>query len=232
MSRRSRPQGTFKVELGESFDADTRSSASFHTLRYNFKPASVAWSQTGRVRVRDREVDLQIDGADDGDETTVFQGNVDEYKSTDCMLICGPDGKWRLERLCKNYKNLTASRSAGAALGRTSAADAGQEPAAASSAAGEAGDDDDGDVDEDELFGEDDEAAEEQAPPAPPAARPVVPPAAPAPAPTPKPKPKPKAAPIPAPAPTPTPAQPVMGIQLQTAADLSDSVSDSLSDSE
>ena len=217
-SSRARPEGTYKVELGESFEADTRSSVAFHTLRYNFKPSAVAWSQTGKVRVHGKDVDLQIDGADDGDETTVFHGTVDEYKPTDCMLICGPDGKWRLERLSKNYKNLKVSRGAGAALGRTSAADAGQEPAAAAAA-----EDDDDDIDEDELFGEDDEAAEEQAP-APPVSRAAVPTAAPAPAPAPTP------ALAPAPAPAPAPAQPVMGIQVQ--AELSDSVSDSLSDSD
>ena len=220
-SSRSRPQGTFKVELGESFDADTRSSVAFHTLRYNFKPSAVAWSQTGRVRVHEREVDLQIDGADDGDETTVFHGNVDEYKSTDCMLICGPDGKWRLERLSKNYKNLTASRSAGAALGRTSAADAGQEPAAAAPA-----EEEDDDVDEDELFGEDDDEAAEERAPAPPVFR-ALGTVAPAPAPAPAPVP----ATTPTPAPAPAPTQPLMGIQLQ-APELSDSVSDSLSDSD
>ena len=207
-SSRARPEGTYKVELGESFDAGTRSSVAFHTLRYNFKPSAVASSQTGRVRVHGKEVDLQIDGADDGDEMTIFHGNVDDYKPTDCMLICGPDGKWRLERLSKNYRNLKVSRGADEALGRTLAADAGTEPAAAAAA-----EEDDDDVDEDELFGEDDDAAQEQAP-----AQPVSRAAAPAPA------------PAPAHAPAPAPAQPVMGIQIQ--AELSDSVSDSLSDSD
>ena len=56
----SRPQGSFKVELGETFN--NNSSKSFHTLRYNFKPSSVAWSQHGRLKVNGRGVELQIDG--------------------------------------------------------------------------------------------------------------------------------------------------------------------------
>ena len=77
----SRPQGSFKVELGETFN--NNSSKSFHTLRYNFKPSSVAWSQHGRLKVNGRGVELQIDGADDGDETTIFRGNVDDAKDNE-----------------------------------------------------------------------------------------------------------------------------------------------------
>ena len=205
----SRPQGTFPVELGESF-RDRR--AAYHTLRFNFKPQHVSWSRTGRLRVKDhRAVELRVDGAEDGDDTTIFHGHVEEQKPTDCMLICGLDGKWRLERLTSSFKNLPADRSLGRATAGAGGAAAGSsrahepvhaphaqaqaQPPRAANASTAAADD----VDEEQLFGGDEDEADEPASAA--------------------------------------ASAPALGIQLQEApahaggGDLSDSVSDSVSDS-
>lgn len=203
----SRPQGTFPVELGDSFWRRT----TFHTLRYNFKPHTVFGSRTGRLRVKEqRAVELRVDGADADDETTMFRGHVEEQKQTECMLICGLDGKWRLERVTSTFKNLTADRSGRTSAGAGASAAAGgssraheaahaphaqAEPPRARGASTSAADD----VDEEQLFGGDEDESDE-----------------------------------PASAAASTPA---LGIQLQEApahadgGDLSDSVSDSVSDS-
>nr|XP_031359581.1 uncharacterized protein LOC110477532 [Lonchura striata domestica] len=92
------------LQLGESFER--RPKASFHTIRYDFKPASIDTSCEG---------DLQVGKGDDVTITlphipgstppmTVFKGNKRPYQK-DCVLIINHDtGEYVLEKLSSSIQ--------------------------------------------------------------------------------------------------------------------------------
>ena len=89
------PRGRHQVALGASFrDADER----LHTVRYVSKPTIALSAHTASFRVRGRDVDLRLQSPA-GEETAAFTGAAERHEDTDCVLVCGADGKWTLDRL-------------------------------------------------------------------------------------------------------------------------------------
>uniref|UniRef100_A0A8C0YN27 ELL associated factor 1 n=1 Tax=Cyprinus carpio carpio TaxID=630221 RepID=A0A8C0YN27_CYPCA len=83
------------LKLGDSFEK--RPKSSFHTIRYDFKPASIDTSCEG---------ELQAGKGDEGSTPpmTVFKGNKRPYQK-DCVLIINHDtGEFMLEKLSSSIQ--------------------------------------------------------------------------------------------------------------------------------
>ena len=154
----------YEVAVGTSFRRQGAQSK-YHTLRYNFKPATVQQARKGKLTLDSSDVELVVPQTSGGGHVT-FLGNSESHKETDCVLLCGKDGAWRIERLSRNIKNLKAERSASAgphaaATSRATTAASASPPDAAEQPDGDGdgddGDDDGDDVDESMLFGEEEE---------------------------------------------------------------------------
>ncbi|XP_053699491.1 ELL-associated factor 1 [Synchiropus splendidus] len=92
------------LKLGDSFEK--RPKSSFHTIRYDFKPASIDTSCEGELQVgRGDEVTItlpHIPGSTP--EMTVFRGNKRPYQK-DCVLIINHDtGEFVLEKLSSSIQ--------------------------------------------------------------------------------------------------------------------------------
>ncbi|XP_018418252.1 PREDICTED: ELL-associated factor 1 [Nanorana parkeri] len=87
------------LRLGESFEKKPRSS--FHTVRYDFKPASIDTSCEGELQVgKGDEVTITLPHIPGSTPPmTVFKGNKRPYQK-DCVLIINHDtGEYVLEKL-------------------------------------------------------------------------------------------------------------------------------------
>ncbi|XP_077577793.1 ELL-associated factor 1 [Stigmatopora nigra] len=92
------------LKLGESFEK--RPKSSFHTIRYDFKPASIDTSCEGELHVgKGDEVTItlpHIPGS--APPMTVFKGNKRQYQK-DCVLIINHDtGAFVLEKLSSSIQ--------------------------------------------------------------------------------------------------------------------------------
>jgi hypothetical protein len=106
---RPTPHVAYSVALGATFkkSASTRAMTSVHTMRYAFKPASVAAARHGTLRMRQQRATMRVPTAGG---VVKFDGQTEAHKTTEFALICDRDGRWRLERLACNIKNLTLRR--------------------------------------------------------------------------------------------------------------------------
>ena len=95
-----------EVRLGASFRA--AAPPAHHTLRYSFKPSSADFTRRGRLEVRGGAVDMCVPSKGAADPLA-FSGKVDSHKGSECVLICR-GGRWTLERLHLNVRNLKAER--------------------------------------------------------------------------------------------------------------------------
>ncbi|KAJ1071025.1 hypothetical protein K5549_015298 [Capra hircus] len=94
------------LRLGESFEKRPR--ASFHTIRYDFKPASIDTSCEGELQVgKGDEVTITLPHIPEKGSTppmTVFKGNKRPYQK-DCVLIINHDtGEYVLEKLSSSIQ--------------------------------------------------------------------------------------------------------------------------------
>ncbi|KAL4657422.1 ELL-associated factor 1 [Arapaima gigas] len=92
------------LKLGESFDRRPRSS--FHTIRYDFKPASIDTSCEGELQVgKGDEVTITLPHIPGSTPPmTVFKGNKRPYQK-DCVLIINHDtGEFTLEKLSSSIQ--------------------------------------------------------------------------------------------------------------------------------
>lgn len=108
-----------EVVLGESFRRVRPRRV--HTLRYSFKPARADFSRAGRLLIEGESVELLVASTTNPESTLSFSGNSEPYKGVECALICDADGRWRIEKLDRNIKNLKLERSEGG--GSSAAAD-------------------------------------------------------------------------------------------------------------
>ena len=100
----TKPSGKHNVSIGTSFAEGSLSS--FHTMRYRSEPAAA--KSFGKLQIRGKVAEMSVDSHRAGAATT-YLGNVENHNETECVLICDNSGKWRLERLHLNMKNLRAS---------------------------------------------------------------------------------------------------------------------------
>ncbi|XP_012820413.1 ELL-associated factor 1 isoform X1 [Xenopus tropicalis] len=92
------------LRLGESFEKRPRSS--FHTVRYDFKPASIDTSCEGELQVgKGDEVTITLPHIPGSTPPmTVFKGNKRPYQK-DCVLIINHDtGEYVLEKLSSSIQ--------------------------------------------------------------------------------------------------------------------------------
>ncbi|XP_030062148.1 ELL-associated factor 1 [Microcaecilia unicolor] len=92
------------LRLGESFEK--RPKSSFHTIRYDFKPASIDTSCEGELQVgKGDEVTITLPHIPGSTPPmTVFKGNKRPYQK-DCVLIINHDtGEYVLEKLSSNIQ--------------------------------------------------------------------------------------------------------------------------------
>lgn len=91
-----------ELKLGASFDPGSR--VAFHSIRYDFKPASVDTSQEAQVEVGEgHHVTLTVPHVEGSGKThTVYKGNKKPV-SKECVLIIDHEtGTFTLERLSNN----------------------------------------------------------------------------------------------------------------------------------
>lgn len=96
-----------EVTVGTSFAQGA--PRTMHTMRYNFKPTSAEWKRRGRLRIRDKSAKVLMPVVGSKQQMT-FSGNVEQHRPSECLLIRDNDGKWRIERLGMNIKNLKQER--------------------------------------------------------------------------------------------------------------------------
>ncbi|XP_024114338.1 ELL-associated factor 1 [Oryzias melastigma] len=92
------------LKLGESFEK--RPKSSFHTIRYDFKPASIDTSCEGKLQVgKGDEVTITLPHIPGSTPPmTVFKGNKRPYQK-DCVLIINHDtGEFVLEKLSSSIQ--------------------------------------------------------------------------------------------------------------------------------
>lgn len=92
------------LKLGESFEK--RPKSSFHTIRYDFKPASIDTSCEGELQVgKGDEVTITLPHISGSTPPmTVFKGNKRPYQK-DCVLIINHDtGEFVLEKLSSSIQ--------------------------------------------------------------------------------------------------------------------------------
>ncbi|KAL4222776.1 chromatin modification-related protein VID21 [Mactra antiquata] len=93
---------THELKLGASFDP--KSGVAYHSIRYDFKPASVDTSQEAQVEIgQGHHVTLTVPHVEGSGKThTVYKGNKRSV-SKECVLIIDHDtGTFTLERLNNN----------------------------------------------------------------------------------------------------------------------------------
>ncbi|KHN82148.1 ELL-associated factor 2 [Toxocara canis] len=96
------PAGTYDLKLGETFQ-DTTDKAAYHTLRFDFKPKSVA-SETETYLAFGGNGDVQVAVPGEGDSLTIYKGAQKPVKADkECLLFFDHNtGELRLEKLSSN----------------------------------------------------------------------------------------------------------------------------------
>lgn len=90
---------TYELILGSSFDRKSTDAPSYHSLRFNFKPASVDGNSQSKMVVAAGDHITMNMPHKDGRKETVFRGNKRSVNK-ECVLIVQPDtGQCTLERL-------------------------------------------------------------------------------------------------------------------------------------
>eukprot|EP00039_Didymoeca_costata_P000309 m.45085 g.45085 ORF g.45085 m.45085 type:complete len:228 (-) comp10185_c0_seq2:193-876(-) len=93
----------YPVVLGETFSNNC--STQYHSVRYDFKPASIDTSTPGNLNVTagTQKVKLQLNSTEGG-EKIKFEGPA-SHATKECILLFDSDKKaFRLEKLCKSIK--------------------------------------------------------------------------------------------------------------------------------
>ncbi|VDK52706.1 unnamed protein product [Anisakis simplex] len=96
------PAGTYDLKLGETFQ-DAADKPAYHTLRFDFKPKSVA-SETETYLAFGGNGDVQVAVPGEGDSLTIYKGARKPVKvDKECLLFFDHNtGEVRLEKLSSN----------------------------------------------------------------------------------------------------------------------------------
>ncbi|CAD6190857.1 unnamed protein product [Caenorhabditis auriculariae] len=95
------PPGTYTLELGSSFAHDSRRkpTSSYHTLRYDFKPSSLAADSESYIAYGGTG-DVHVALSTEGDNLTVFKGSKKEATPKECLMFFDRNtGTLRLEKI-------------------------------------------------------------------------------------------------------------------------------------
>lgn len=96
--------GKHELKLGKSFQEDN--SCGFHTIRYDFKPASVDHSREATLDVGEsNEVNITFPNIENkGPDSTVFGGSKKPYQKECVLIFDHRTGEFTLERLSCNIQ--------------------------------------------------------------------------------------------------------------------------------
>jgi len=104
-------ENSYSLVLGSTF---TTNAQQYHTLQYNFKPASIDSKTSGILRKSENgglEVEMMSKAKNGANERILFKGNYAPCKEIECILIFDKvNSCFRLERLSGSGKNLKAVR--------------------------------------------------------------------------------------------------------------------------
>jgi len=105
----------YPLQLGNTFMED--SDQYYHTLQYNFKPASIDTKRSSGVLRKNEKGELEVEIVNKttknggGNEKVVFKGNYAPSKEIECILVFEKaTNSFRLERLAGTGKSLKAVR--------------------------------------------------------------------------------------------------------------------------
>ncbi|CAI4221317.1 unnamed protein product [Auanema sp. JU1783] len=100
------PPGTYKLEFGSTFSDPKRETRSqFHTLRYDFKPKSVASNDSESYIAYGTNGDVHVAVPTEGNNLTVYKGAKKEAKPKECLLFFDKkSGSLRLEKISSNIQ--------------------------------------------------------------------------------------------------------------------------------
>ncbi|GMT00948.1 hypothetical protein PENTCL1PPCAC_23122 [Pristionchus entomophagus] len=95
--------GTYDIKLGGSWDNPSRDRTTFHTLKYDFKPKSVA-NETETYVAMGQNGDVQVAVPAENDSLTMYKGAQKAVKEArECLLFFNPTtGEVRLEKVTSN----------------------------------------------------------------------------------------------------------------------------------
>ncbi|GMT30681.1 hypothetical protein PFISCL1PPCAC_21978, partial [Pristionchus fissidentatus] len=95
--------GTYEIKLGGSWDTPPRDRTTFHTLKYDFKPKSVA-NETETYVAMGQNGDVQVAVPAENDQLTMYKGAQKPVKEArECLLFFNPrTGEVRLEKVTSN----------------------------------------------------------------------------------------------------------------------------------
>ncbi|GMR54078.1 hypothetical protein PMAYCL1PPCAC_24274 [Pristionchus mayeri] len=95
--------GTYEIKLGGSWDTPVRDRTTFHTLKYDFKPKSVA-NETETYVAMGQNNDVQVAVPAENDTLTMYKGGQKQVKEAkECLLFFNPKtGEVRLEKVSSN----------------------------------------------------------------------------------------------------------------------------------
>lgn len=98
--------GVHEIKLGSTFTSDPKSSLSFHTLKYDFKPASVDLSKPATLDVSsNKQVTVTVPHLDSSSVSkTVFKGNQRNYTKECVLIIDKVTGEITLEKVHYNIQ--------------------------------------------------------------------------------------------------------------------------------
>ncbi|XP_014231184.1 ell-associated factor Eaf [Trichogramma pretiosum] len=93
------PPGVYDLKIGKSFFHET----GFHTLKYDFKPASVDESQSASIYVgKNNKLTVTVPNPDDHASNTVYKGSVDDCDDDWVFVIDSETREITLEQLTSN----------------------------------------------------------------------------------------------------------------------------------
>ncbi|KAF0300975.1 Ell-associated factor Eaf [Amphibalanus amphitrite] len=95
--------GDHELVIGASFSKGNKGTA-FHSVRYDFKPASVDPSKTATVDVGDNHSVTVTVPHIEGTNHTVYRGNSRPYQKECVLIVDHETGDIRLERLTENIQ--------------------------------------------------------------------------------------------------------------------------------
>ncbi|XP_037088903.1 ell-associated factor Eaf-like, partial [Pollicipes pollicipes] len=95
--------GEHDLVIGPSFSKNNRGSA-FHTVRYDFKPASVDPSKMATVDVGENHSVTVTVPHIEGSNHTVYRGNGRPYQKECVLVVDHETGEIRLEKLSENIQ--------------------------------------------------------------------------------------------------------------------------------
>ncbi|CAF0922805.1 unnamed protein product [Adineta steineri] len=97
----------YDLEFGDTWNDGNSSKYAYHTIKYDFKPASVIKSEQAELSVGPtQDVSITLPNVEGSlTQSTKFSGNTKSYTAKECLMVIDPQtGKIVIERLSANVR--------------------------------------------------------------------------------------------------------------------------------